>query len=170
MKIKTLIVSIAVGVAAFALAGIAGAQIQIVSSTYGEGTLKNREGAEAGFAFRVRKLNEDPAEGRLRFSTHIPGGQIAIGAEELRRLNVRHNEAWFGGHAVFEFTNLSGESHRYEGVVLVHVRDNVVVEENHIRRIVDLMEIHFDFDNSDRVFNFSGWADRASIVVEKHRA
>lgn len=140
----------------------------VVSYAFGEGDLRNAEGQAARTKFSVRKLNDNLAEGALRFGTRIEGhGTVAIFTDKLPRLDVQLGEARFGGPSLLEFTNLVGETKRFEGRVHVNVADNKVLWINGQWRMVDLYEIRFEFAGSDRTFSYRGLGERTLLEVGK---
>ena len=135
----------------------------------GEGVLRNHDDVEARFAFAVRMAGDHPAEGRFRFGAHMPHhGTVHIVSEHINRLRVEKHEAWFGGPAVMEVSRPDG-THRFEGRLTVHVRDNVTVGRGRHKRTVDLMEVLFQPAHADWHFDFGGWATHDSIRVGRRK-
>ena len=151
------------------------AQITTASSGHwtnfavGEGVLHGRHDIDARFAFHVTQTGDQRAEGRFRFGVHIPDrGKVHIVSFHINHLRVGRHEAWFSGPAVFEVMTRDG-THRFEGGLRVHVRDNVEVGDGHHRRVVDMMELHFQARDARMSFDFAGWATHDSIQVGRRR-
>ena len=159
--------------AAFALGLIATSSAQVtaglavrVAFAEGHGTLTNREGQTAEFAFRVRKPDHEHAQGSFKFATFDRHhGHVNIATEHINRLVVDGNRAAFGGPAVMRVVDAAGHVREFHGELSVHVVDNAIVWHGHHRRHVDLMELTFAPTGADWTYSFSGSADPRSMRV-----
>jgi hypothetical protein len=148
-----------------ALVGVAQGQVSVghhrVEFAHGEGVLKARDGAQVRTAFRVLQRGDSPAEGTFRFQAAGPHGSIlTIASERLPRLEAREAGAVFGGHAVLEVSRTPGhEGWRWEGTVTVTVRNNTRVQVGTEWRIVDVVEVSFTTERTDRQYSFAGMSD-----------
>ena len=150
---------------------IGSAQITSIASAHrtnfaiGEGILHGKHDIYGRFVFHVTQTGDQHAEGRFQFAAHFPHhGNVHLVSFHINHLRLGHHEAWFSGRAVMEVER-DGGTHRFEGALRVHVRDNVKVDRLHHRRVVDLMEMHFQPHDERWSFDFGGWATHDSIRV-----
>lgn len=159
-RLTFLCVLIGCGLFVPAIAGLAPS----VEFAHGEGVLTSRDNVEARFAFRVRQQGDRPAEGTLKFVAPGPhGSTVTIATERLARLQVRGDMASFGGPAVLEVSGRDG--FRWEGNVVVHIRNDQHLNDRRDGRIVDQMEIAFTTDRTDRRYDFAGWTPPRNIEI-----
>ncbi|MEX2243305.1 MAG: hypothetical protein WD716_05595 [Fimbriimonadaceae bacterium] len=154
------------------MVGSALAQVNVgshrsVEFARGEGLLTARDDAQARFQFRVRQEGENPAEGALKFTAAGPhGSTLTIYTERLPRLQVRGEHASFGGPAVLEVSRTpNSEGFRWEGQVVVTIRNDVRIGDGRDARIVDVMEIAFTTERTDRRYDFAGVTPPRNIEI-----
>ncbi len=160
-------IAIALGLVASAFGQRPGALAPSVEFAHGEGVLTARDGAQARTAFRVSQQGDRPAEGVLRFTTQLRNGAtLTITTERLPRLEVRENVAHFSGPAVIEVSRTrNSDGWRMEGVVTVSIRNDVRIQDGRDSRIIDIMEIAFRSDRTDRNYDFAGWTQPRNIQI-----
>lgn len=160
-------IGFALGLVATAFGQRPGAPAPHVQFARGEGVLTARDGAQARTAFRVTKQGDRPAEGTLRFTTQLPNGAVVtIFTERLPRLEVRGDAAHFGGPAVIEVSRTrNSDGWRMEGMVSVSIRNDVRVHDGRDSRIIDIVEIAFTSDRTDRRFDFAGWTQPRNVEI-----
>lgn len=163
--ISCVCVAIGLSGAAFGQINVAGGRS--IEFAEGEGVLTARDQSQARFQFRVRQQGDRPAEGALRFVTAGPhGSTLTIATERLPRLEVRGDTAVFGGPAVLEVSRTrEHEGFRWEGYVVVNIRNDHRVGDGRDARIVDVMEINFTTDRTDRRYSFAGWTLPRNIHI-----
>ena len=162
--------------AALALGLFAAGHAQIVSTPHhvafaeGSGILTNpHTSLTARFAFAVRKVDDNPAEGRFEFGTFVPEhGHVAIRTDHINELVVDHNQAWFGGPAGLVLTDLHGVAHEFHGHLRVHVSDNVFIGEGEHRHLVDVLDLRFVSEDGSLVYEFAGITPPENIHVGVH--
>ena len=158
------VLCVLVGLAVSASAQVNVGQGVSVEFAHGDGVLTSRDNTEARFAFRVRQRGDAQAEGTLKFVAPGPhGSTVTISTERLPRLEVNGDRASFGGPAVLEVSGRDG--FRWEGQVVVHIRNDVRLTDRRDGRVVDLMEIAFPTDRTDRRYDFAGWTQPRNIDV-----
>jgi hypothetical protein len=166
-RIHVLCFVLALGIAGSAVAQIRTGSAHTVEFARGEGVLTARDGAQARFQFRVRQEGDNPAEGALKFTAAGPhGSTLTIHTERLPRLQVRGEHASFGGPAVLEVSRTpNSEGFRWVGQVVVNIRNDVRIGDGRDARIVDVMEIAFTTERTDRRYDFAGVTPPRNIEI-----
>jgi hypothetical protein len=164
---RLLVLCFVLGLVGSALAQVSDGSHRSVEFARGEGLLTARDGAQARFQFRVRQEGDNPAEGALKFTAAGPhGSTLTIHTERLPRLQVRGEHASFGGPAVLEVSRTpNSEGFRWEGQVVVHIRNDVRIGDGRDARIVDVMEIAFTSERTDRRYDFAGVTPPRNIEI-----
>lgn len=148
-----------------ALIATANAQVVIghhtVEFAHGEGALTARDGAQARTAFRVIQRGDQRAEGSFHFQARGPhDSTLTISTQRIPRLEAREAGAVFSGPAVLEVSRTPNhEGWRWEGHVTVTVKNNVRIQIGKEWRIVDVVEVSFTTERSDRQYSFAGISD-----------
>jgi hypothetical protein len=149
----------------FAMVATANAQVVVGSHTvefaHGEGALTARDGAQARTAFRVTQRGDQRAEGTFHFQARGPhDSTLTIATDRIPRLEAREAGAVFSGPAVLEVSRTPHhEGWRWEGTLTVTVRNNVRIQVGRDWRIVDVVEVSFTTDRTDRQYSFAGVSD-----------
>lgn len=159
-------------VVALGTVGIASAQVTDATGkrtqfAHGEGVWTARDGHHSRIGFRVSQTGDRPAAGIFHFSSRgADGGLLTISTQRLPRLTVSGNVAEFGGPAVLVIRSATdAEGRRVEGQLRVTVRDNVRIQEGRQWRVIDVVEVVFSAEGTDRRFEFGGAAPRISAEV-----
>jgi hypothetical protein len=153
---------VAAGLVSVALGQVVGRSVEFA---HGEGVLTARDNSQARIAFRVQQHGDRPAEGTLRFTSALPDGRtVVIETSRLPRLEAREAGGQFAGPAVLVVSrSRRNDGFRWEGTVNVSVRNNVEITEGRDRRIIDIVEVSFTTDRTDRQYQFSGWTQPRNV-------